>query len=156
MLKGAGFDDDDLAKPLVGVCTTWIETMPCNLNQRALAVHVKRAIRETGGTPVEFNTIVVSDGVSMGSRGMRASLMRREVIADSIELVGARAFARRPGLSSSAATRRARRPAWRLCSLDLPDVVLYAGSIAPGDLLQARRDDPGGLRGRLARTQPGT
>src|SRR5207302_6566926 len=87
MLKGVGFTDDDLAKPLIGVATTWIETMPCNLNQRALAVHVKNGIREAGGTPIEFNTISVSDGVSMGTTGMRASLISREVIADSIELV---------------------------------------------------------------------
>src|SRR5574338_71106 len=87
MLKAVGFDDADLAKPLIGVCTTWIETMPCNLNQRALAPHVKRGIREAGGTPMEFNTIAVSDGVSMGTSGMKASLVSRETIADSIELV---------------------------------------------------------------------
>src|SRR5262245_49262949 len=87
MLKGTGFTDEDLARPLVGVATTWIETMPCNLNQRKLAQDVKRGIREAGGTPMEFNTIAVSDGVSMGSEGMRASLVSREVIADSIELV---------------------------------------------------------------------
>src|SRR5436190_16342868 len=89
MLKGAGFTDEDLARPLVGVATTWIETMPCNLNQRALARHVKDGIRGAGGTPIEFNTISVSDGVSMGTSGMRASLISREVIADSIELVAA-------------------------------------------------------------------
>ena len=87
MLKATGFTDEDLAKPIVGVCTTWIETMPCNLNQRALAPHVKRGIREAGATPMEFNTIAVSDGVSMGTTGMRASLVSRETIADSIELV---------------------------------------------------------------------
>ena len=87
MLKGAGFTDEDLAKPIIGVATTWIETMPCNLNQRDLAVDVKRGIREAGATPMEFNTIAVSDGVSMGTSGMRASLVSREVIADSIELV---------------------------------------------------------------------
>ena len=87
MLKGTGFTDDDLAKPIIGVATTWIETMPCNLNQRELAVHVKRGIRDAGATPMEFNTIAVSDGVSMGTSGMRASLVSREVIADSIELV---------------------------------------------------------------------
>ena len=86
MLKGTGFDDDDLARPLVGVATSWIETMPCNLNQRKLAADVKRGIRAAGGTPMEFNTIAVSDGVSMGSEGMRASLVSREVIADSIEI----------------------------------------------------------------------
>src|SRR5580765_4755763 len=87
MLKAVGFTDDDLAKPLVGVATTWIETMPCNLNQRVLAKHVKDGIRAAGGTPLEFNTISISDGVSMGTTGMRASLISREVIADSIELV---------------------------------------------------------------------
>src|SRR5579872_1626808 len=84
MLKAVGFTDDDLAKPLIGVATTWIETMPCNLNQRELAQDVKRGIREAGGTPLEFNTIAISDGVSMGTEGMRTSLVSREVIADSI------------------------------------------------------------------------
>ena len=98
MLKGSGFTDDDLARPLVGVATSWIETMPCNLNQRALAQHVKRGIREAGGTPMEFNTIAVSDGVSMGTEGMRASLVSREVIADSIELVARGPPLRRPRL----------------------------------------------------------
>src|SRR2546427_9029174 len=87
MLKGVGFTDEDLARPLIGVATTWIETMPCNLNQRELAQDVKRGVREAGGTPLEFNTIAISDGVSMGTEGMRASLVSREVIADSIELV---------------------------------------------------------------------
>ena len=87
MLKGIGFTDDDLARPIVGVSTTWIETMPCNFNQRELAQRVKAGIRAAGGTPMEFNTISVSDGVSMGTEGMRASLISREVIADSIELV---------------------------------------------------------------------
>src|SRR5262249_36013845 len=73
LLQGAGFTDEDLARPLIGVATTWIETMPCNLNQRDLAVHVKQGIRDAGGTPLEFNTIAVSDGVSMGTDGMRAS-----------------------------------------------------------------------------------
>ena len=98
MLKAVGFTDEDLAKPLVGVATTWIETMPCNLNQRVLAKHVKDGIRAAGGTPIEFNTISVSDGVSMGTTGMRASLISREVIADSIELVVDGPPARRPRL----------------------------------------------------------
>src|SRR5258708_23363463 len=89
MLKGIGFTDEDLAKPLVGVATNWIETMPCNYNQRELAQNVRAGIRAAGGTPIEFNTISVSDGVSMGTTGMRASLISREVIADSIELVAA-------------------------------------------------------------------
>ena len=87
MLKAVGFTDEDLAKPIVGVATTWIETMPCNLNQRRLAEHVKAGIRAAGGTPMEFNTIAVSDGVTMGTEGMKASLVSREVVADSIELV---------------------------------------------------------------------
>ena len=87
MLKGMGFTDEDLAKPIVGVATTWIETMPCNLNQRRLAEFVKEGIRAAGGTPMEFNTIAVSDGVAMGTEGMKASLVSREVVADSIELV---------------------------------------------------------------------
>src|SRR5690349_21941239 len=87
MLKAIGFTDDDLARPLVGVATSWIETMPCNWNQRELATHVKAGIRAAGGTPLEFNTIAVSDGVSMGTEGMRGPLVSREVIADSIELV---------------------------------------------------------------------
>ena len=87
MLKGVGFTDEDLAKPLVGVGTTWIETMPCNLNQRVLAKHVKDGIRAAGGTPIEFNTISVSDGVSMGTPACAPRSISREVIADSIELV---------------------------------------------------------------------
>src|SRR4051794_6348517 len=78
MLKAIGLTDEDLAKPLVGVATTWIETMPCNYNQRRLAEHVKAGIRAAGGTPMEFNTIAVSDGISMGTEGMKASLMSRE------------------------------------------------------------------------------
>ncbi|MBA3349053.1 MAG: dihydroxy-acid dehydratase, partial [Actinobacteria bacterium] len=87
MLKAIGFTDEDLAKPVIGVATAWIETMPCNINQRNLASQVKGGIRSSGGTPMEFNTIAVADGVSMGTEGMRASLISREVIADSIELV---------------------------------------------------------------------
>ena len=87
MLKAIGFTDDDLAKPIIGVATCWIETMPCTYNQRRLAEHVKAGIRAAGGTPMEFNTIAISDGVSMGTEGMKASLVSREVIADSIELV---------------------------------------------------------------------
>src|SRR3989454_4802236 len=87
MLKAIGFTDDDLAKPIVGVATTWIETMPCNYNQRRLAEFVKEGIRAAGGTPMEFNTISISDGVSMGTEGMKASLVSREVVAGSIELV---------------------------------------------------------------------
>ncbi|HET8607742.1 MAG TPA: dihydroxy-acid dehydratase [Gaiellaceae bacterium] len=131
MLKGTGFTDDDLAKPLVGVCTTWIETMPCNLNQRKLAQDVKRGIRAAGGTPMEFNTISVSDGVSMGTAGMRASLVSREVIADSIELVAlGHLFDGLVCLVGCDKTIPAAVMA--LCRLDLPGLALYSGTIAPG------------------------
>src|SRR6202165_4250146 len=87
MFKAIGFTDDDLAKPLVGVANTWIEVMPCNFHLRRLSAKVKEGIRAAGGTPIEFNTIAVSDGIAMGTEGMKASLVSREVIADSIELV---------------------------------------------------------------------
>ncbi len=131
MLKGTGFTDEDLARPLIGVCTTWIETMPCNLNQRDLAVHVKRGVRDAGGTPMEFNTISVSDGVAMGTEGMRCSLVSREVIADSIELVARGHLF--DGLVCLVACDKTNPAAvMALGRLDIPGVVLYAGSIAPG------------------------
>jgi dihydroxy-acid dehydratase len=131
MLKGVGFTDDDLAKPLIGVATTWIETMPCNLNQRELAQDVKRGIREAGATPMEFNTIAISDGVSMGTEGMRASLVSREVIADSIELVCRGHLL--DGLVCLVACDKTNPAAvMALARLDIPGVVLYTGSIAPG------------------------
>src|SRR5579863_7948890 len=86
-LKGIGYDDEALARPLVAVASTWIETMPCNFHLRRLSAQVKEGIREAGGTPMEFNTIAISDGETMGTEGMRASLVSRELIADSIELV---------------------------------------------------------------------
>src|SRR5213080_193114 len=88
MLKGIGFTDEDLKRPIIGVANTWTETMPCNYHLRRLAVKVKEGVRAAGGTPMEFNTIAISDGVTMGTEGMKASLVSREVIADSIELVG--------------------------------------------------------------------
>ena len=131
MLKGIGLTDDDLARPIVGVSTTWIETMPCNLNQRELAQHVKRGIRAAGGTPLEFNTISVSDGVSMGTEGMRASLVSREVIADSIELV-ARGHLFDGLVCLVGCDKTIPAAVMALCRLDLPGLVLYNGSIAPG------------------------
>ncbi len=131
MLKGTGFTDDDLAKPIIGVATTWIETMPCNLNQRELAVHVKRGIRDAGATPMEFNTIAVSDGVSMGTSGMRASLVSREVIADSIELV-ARGHLFDGLVCLVACDKTTPGAIMALGRLDIPAVVFYTGSIAPG------------------------
>jgi dihydroxy-acid dehydratase len=131
MLKGTGFTDEDLAKPIVGVGTTWIETMPCNLNQRDLAVHVKRGVRDAGGTPMEFNTVAVSDGVSMGTSGMRASLVSREVIADSIELV-ARGHLFDGLVCLVACDKTNPGAAMAVGRLDIPSVVYYTGSIAPG------------------------
>ncbi|GIU94851.1 MAG: dihydroxy-acid dehydratase [Gaiellaceae bacterium] len=131
MLKAIGLTDDDLAKPLVGVSTTWIETMPCNLNQRELAEHVKRGIRAAGGTPLEFNTVSVSDGVAMGTEGMRASLVSREVIADSIELV-ARGHLFDGLVCLVGCDKTIPAAVMALCRLDLPGLVLYNGSIAPG------------------------
>ena len=131
MLKGTGFTDEDLARPLIGVATTWIETMPCNLNQRELAQDVKRGVREAGGTPLEFNTIAVSDGVSMGTAGMRASLVSREVIADSIELVARGHLL--DGLVCLVACDKTNPAAvMALGRLDIPGIVLYTGSIVPG------------------------
>jgi dihydroxy-acid dehydratase len=131
MLKGTGFSDEDLARPLVGVATSWIETMPCNLNQRALAQHVKRGIRDAGGTPMEFNTIAVSDGVSMGTEGMRASLVSREVIADSIELV-VRGHLFDGLVCLVGCDKTIPAAVMALARLDVPGLALYNGSIAPG------------------------
>jgi dihydroxy-acid dehydratase len=131
MLKGVGFTDEDLARPLIGVATTWIETMPCNLNQRELAHHVKRGVRAAGGTPLEFNTVSVSDGVSMGTEGMRASLVSREVIADSIELV-ARGHLFDGLVCLVGCDKTIPAAVMALARLDLPGLVLYNGSIAPG------------------------
>jgi dihydroxy-acid dehydratase len=132
MLKAVGFTDEDLAKPLVGVATTWIETMPCNLNQRYLAQAVKEGIRESGGTPIEFNAISVSDGVSMGTTGMRASLISRDLIADSIELVVEGHLL--DGLVCIVGCDKTIPGAvMALARLDVPGLVFYNGSIDPGE-----------------------
>ncbi len=131
MLKGVGFTDDDLAKPLIGVATTWIETMPCNLNQRRLAGYVKQGIRAAGGTPMEFNTVAISDGVTMGTVGMRASLISREVIADSIELV-ARGHLFDGIVCIVGCDKTIPAAVMALARLDLPGLVFYGGSIAAG------------------------
>ena len=131
MLKAIGFTDDDLARPLVGVATTWIETMPCNYNQRRLAASVKEGIRAAGGTPMEFNTISVSDGVSMGTEGMKASLISREVVADSIELV-VRGHLLDGLVCLVGCDKTIPGAAMALARLDVPGVVLYNGTIYPG------------------------
>jgi dihydroxy-acid dehydratase len=138
MLKAIGFTDEDLSKPIIGVGTTWIETMPCNYNQRELAERVKAGIRAAGGTPMEFNTIAVSDGVSMGTEGMKASLVSREVIADSIELV-ARGHLFDGLVCLVGCDKTIPAAAMALARLDLPGLVLYNGTINPG-VLRGRRD----------------
>jgi dihydroxy-acid dehydratase len=133
MLKATGLSDEDLARPLVGVANTWIEIGPCNYHLREVAAWVKEGIREAGGTPLEFNTISISDGITMGSDGMRASLVSREVIADSIELVAyANLFDGLVALVGCDKTIPG--AAMALARLDLPGLVLYGGSIAPGRL----------------------
>jgi dihydroxy-acid dehydratase len=134
MLKAIGFTDEDLAKPLVGVATTWIETMPCNYNQRRLADFVKQGIRAAGGTPMEFNTIAVSDGVSMGTEGMKSSLVSREVVADSIELV-VRGHLLDGVVCLVGCDKTIPGAAMALARLDVPGLVLYNGTIYPGTYL---------------------
>jgi dihydroxy-acid dehydratase len=131
MLKGAGYTDADLEKPLVGVANTWTEVTPCNVHLRALADHVKAGIRAAGGTPVEFNTIAISDGISMGTEGMRASLVSREVIADSIELF-AMAHALDGIVALSGCDKTIPGTLMALARLDVPSLMFYGGAIAPG------------------------
>jgi dihydroxy-acid dehydratase len=131
MLKAVGFDDAALQRPIIGVANTWIEIGPCNYHLRDLAQHVKAGIREAGGTPMEFNTVSISDGITMGSEGMRASLISREVIADSIELV-ARGNCFDAVVALCGCDKTIPGTAMALLRLDVPGVLLYGGSIAPG------------------------
>ncbi len=133
MYRAVGFSSEDLRKPIVGIANTWIETMPCNLNLRKLAEHVKRGVRDAGGTPMEFNTIAISDGVTMGTEGMKASLVSREVIADSIELVG-RGHMFDAMIALVACDKTAPGAAMGLIRLNVPSLIVYGGSIAPGKL----------------------
>ncbi len=131
MLKAVGFNDADLEKPLIGVANTWIEIGPCNYHLRDLAVHVKDGIRAAGGTPMEFNTVSISDGITMNTEGMKTSLVSREVMADSIELV-----ARGNGFDGLivlvGCDKTIPAGAMALARLNMPGLVLYGGSIAPG------------------------
>ena len=131
MLFAAGFDRDALARPIIGVANTWTEIGPCNLHLRDLAVHVKDGIRQAGGTPMEFNTVSISDGITMGTPGMRASLVSREVIADSIELV-ARGNLFDGLIILVGCDKTIPAGAMVLARLDMPGLLLYGGSIAPG------------------------
>ena len=131
MLKAVGLTDEDLDRPLVGVANTWIEVMPCNFHLRRLSARVKEGIRAAGGTPIEFNTVAVSDGVSMGTEGMKASLISREVIADSIELV-TRGHLFDAVVALSGCDKTIPGTVMALARLDLPSLMLYGGSIMPG------------------------
>jgi dihydroxy-acid dehydratase len=130
-MKGIGFDDEALSKPTIGVANTWIEAMPCNFHLRGLATHIKDGVREAGGTPMEFNTVAISDGITMGTKGMKTSLVSREVIADSIELT-ARGYQFDALVALSACDKTLPGAVMALVRLDVPAVMLYGGSIAPG------------------------
>ena len=130
-LKGIGFDDEALSKPIIGVAHSWTETMPCNFNHRALAAKVKEGVRAAGGTPMEFNTIAISDGITMGTSGMKTSLVSREVIADSIELV-VRGHLFDAVVALSACDKTIPGTVMALARLDVPSLMLYSGSIPPG------------------------
>ncbi len=130
-LKGIGFDDEALSKPIIGVASTWIETMPCNFHLRALAAKVKEGIRAAGGTPMELNTVAISDGITMGTPGMKTSLVSREVIADSIELV-ARGHLFDGMVALAACDKTIPGAVMALARVDVPSVLFYGGSIAKG------------------------
>jgi dihydroxy-acid dehydratase len=131
MLKAVGFDDESLCKPIIGIANTWIEIGPCNYHLRELAASVKAGVRAAGGTPMEFNTVSISDGITMGTDGMRASLISREVIADSIELV-ARGNSFDGIVALCGCDKTIPGTAMALARLDVPGLLLYGGSIAPG------------------------
>ena len=133
MLKAVGFTDEDLSRPIVGVANTWIEIGPCNFHLRRLAAKVKEGIRAAGGTPMEFNTVSISDGISMGVEGMKCSLISREVIADSVELV-ARGNHFDALICLSGCDKTNPGVVMALARLDIPGLALYGGSIAPGHL----------------------
>src|SRR6201999_540961 len=130
-LKGIGYDDGALSKPIIGIANTWIETMPCNFHLRALAKFVKDGITAAGGTPMEFNTVAISDGITMGTTGMKTSLVSREVIADSIELVSL-GHLFDAVIALCACDKTIPGTVMALARLDVPSVMLYGGSIPPG------------------------
>src|SRR5438477_4371869 len=131
MMRAVGYTDEDFRRPLVGVAHSWIEIMPCNFNHRQLAEWVKEGIREAGGTPVEFNTIAVSDGIAMGTEGMKASLISREVVADSIELV-TRGHLPEALVCISGCDKTIPGTVMALARMDIPGLMVYGGSIMPG------------------------
>ena len=135
-LRGVGFSKDDLHKPIIGVANTWTEIGTCNVHLRDIAEAVKQGIREAGGTPMEFNTITISDGITMGTQGMKASLVSREVIADSVELV-ARGNLFDGIIGIGGCDKNMPAIIMALCRLNIPGMMLYGGSIAPGKLKDA-------------------
>jgi dihydroxy-acid dehydratase len=132
-MKGIGFDDDALSRPTIGIANTWTEAMPCNFHLRGLAEHIKDGVRKAGGTPMEFNTVAISDGITMGTGGMKTSLVSREVIADSIELT-ARGYQFDAIVALAACDKTIPGCVMALARLDVPSVLLYGGAIAPGRL----------------------
>src|ERR687888_1009918 len=129
--KAIGFTDEDLRRPIVAVANTWTETMNCNYGLRRLAVRVKEGIRAAGGTPMEFNTVAISDGITMGTEGMKASLVSRELIADSIELM-ARAHMFDAMIALVACDKTNPAGVMALLRLNIPGLIVYGGSIMPG------------------------
>ncbi len=130
-MKGIGYDDEALSRPTIGIANTWIEAMPCNFHLRGLAEHIKAGVRAAGGTPMEFNTVAISDGITMGTEGMKTSLVSREVIADSIELT-VRGYQFDAVIALSACDKTIPGCVMALARLDIPSLMLYGGSIAPG------------------------
>jgi len=131
MLRAVGLDDDDFRRPLIGIANTWAETTPCNAHLRDVARAVKRGVREAGGTPLEFNTVVISDGITMGTEGMRTSLVSREIVADSIELM-ARGYMFDGVVALTGCDKTIPGAVMALARLDRPSLMLYGGSIEPG------------------------
>ena len=131
MMKAMGFTDADLSKPLIGIANTWTEVTPCNFHLRRLAVKIKEGVRAAGGTPIEFNTIAISDGITMGTQGMKTSLISREIVADSIELVG-RGHQFDAMIALSGCDKTIPGTVMALARLDIPSLMIYGGSIAPG------------------------
>src|SRR5690606_3919058 len=131
MLRAVGLSDEDFQKPLIGIANTWAETTPCNYHLRELAEAVKQGVREAGGTPLEFNTVVVSDGITMGTEGMKTSLVSRDLIADSIELM-VRGYSFDGVVALSGCDKTIPATIMALARLDRPSLMLYGGTILPG------------------------
>ena len=133
MLRAVGFTREDLGKPIIGIANTWTEIGPCNYHLREIAEAIKQGVREAGGTPMEFNTVTISDGITMGTEGMKASLVSREIIADSVELV-ARGNLFDGLVAIAGCDKNMPGTVMALARLDIPSLMLYGGSIAPGHL----------------------